>query len=183
MTIETLKARFKRLREAKGLTKYRLAKLAGISQTYIYRIEQGEIKNPRRDTLQALAQGLNITLAYLLGETAPSDAWQLVEQSLKAFVPVYAEIHEGVGMSPVDYVASTQSKIPPDSLRAYRIVGLSFAPDIQSGDTIFVDTSRTPKVGNLVVVIHEEQPAIRVYSGSEVVNIHGVITECNHKLV
>ncbi|HUW44290.1 MAG TPA: LexA family transcriptional regulator [Dehalococcoidia bacterium] len=183
MESNTLAARLKAFREAKGLTKYRLAKISGVSETYIYRIERGLIKNPRRDTLLKLAQGLGITLAELVGETAPSDTWQLVEQSLKAFVPVYAEIDKGAGMGPVDYVASTRSKIPPDSLRAYRIVGLSFEPDIHSGDTIFVDTSRAPKIGNLVVIIQEGQPAIKIYVGTEEAHIHGVITECNHKLV
>lgn len=87
MPLESLAARLKALREGKGLTKYRLAKLSGISQTYIYRIELGEIKNPRRDTLQALAKGLDITLAQLIGETSPWESWELVERSLKAYVP------------------------------------------------------------------------------------------------
>ena len=182
MTIETLKVRLKRLREAKGLTKYRLAKLSGISQTYIYRIEQGEIENPRRDTLQKLASGLNITLAQLVGETTPTDTWQLVEQSLKAYIPVYAEIHEGLDMGPVDYVASTRTITPPQSVRAYRIDGLTLEPDIQPGDTLIVDTALTPNDGDLVIVVEEGQPAIRVYEGADEAHIHGVITEYNRKL-
>lgn len=79
MSLQSLDARLKALREARGITKYRLAKISGVSETYIYRIERGLIENPRRDTLQRLAQGLNITVAELVGETRPSDAWQLVE--------------------------------------------------------------------------------------------------------
>lgn len=71
-----LGSRLRAFRVAKGLTKYRLAKVSGVSQTYIYRIEKGEIKNPRRDTLQSLARGLNITLAQLAGEVAPLETWQ-----------------------------------------------------------------------------------------------------------
>ena len=52
MSTDNLAIRLKRLRESKGLTKYRLAKLSGVSQTYIYRIERGEIANSEtRETI------------------------------------------------------------------------------------------------------------------------------------
>ena len=157
MQDNSLAARLKTIREAKGLTKYRLAKLSGISQTYIYRLELGEIKNPRRDTLQALAQGLNITLAQLIGETGPLESWQLVEQSLKAYIPVYAGVYEE-GMGPIDYVVCTRAKVPPETLRGYRIEGLSLEPEIRNGDTIIVDTGIPPTIGDLVVVVGELEP-------------------------
>ncbi|MBV6343206.1 helix-turn-helix domain-containing protein [Candidatus Magnetobacterium casensis] len=49
----------KSLREAKGLTKYRLAKLSGVSETYIYRIERGLIKNPRGDTSHSICPAIS----------------------------------------------------------------------------------------------------------------------------
>ena len=157
MALPELAARLKALREARGITKYRLAKDTGVSETYIYRIERGLIENPRRDTLQKLAQGLNIALAQLLGDTPPSDAWQLVEQSLKAYIPVYSGIYED-GMVPVDYVVCTRAKTPPETLRGYRIEGLSLEPEIREGDTIVVDTTTSPKSGNLVVVVGKPRP-------------------------
>lgn len=180
--LTSLAARLKAIRVNKRVTKYRLAKISGVSETYIYRIERGLIKNPRRDTLQKLANGLSITLAQLVGETTPTDTWQLVEQSLKAYIPVYAEIHEGLDMGPVDYVASTRTITPPQSVRAYRIDGLTLEPDIQPGDTLIVDTALTPNEGDLVIVVEEGQPAIRVYEGADEAHIHGVITEYNRKL-
>ena len=128
MELTSLAARLKAIREAKGMTKYRLAKVSGVSETYIYRIERGLIKNPRRDTLQKLASGLNITLAQLVEETSPDDTWRLVEQSLKAYIPVYSGIE--VGMAPVDYVVCTRETVPPDTVRGYRIEGLSLEPEI-----------------------------------------------------
>jgi len=169
--LESLAARLKTLREGKGLTKYRLAKLSGISETYLYRLELGEIKNPRRDTLQKLAQGLGITLAQLVGETSPWETWGLVEQSLKAYIPVYGEI--GATMGPIDYVATTRTEIPP-TLRGYRIDGLYLEPEVMPGDTIIVNTALTPTDGDLVVAILEGQPVIRRYTG--------VITELQRKL-
>jgi len=128
-----------------------LAKLSGVSQTYIYRIEKGEIENPRRDTLQKLASGLNVALAQLIGETNPLDTWQLVEQSLKAYIPVYAAIEED--MEPVDYVVCTRAKVPPGTLRGYRIEGLSLEPEIREGDIFIMDSAASPEDGDLVVVV------------------------------
>ena len=199
MARESIAARLTALREGKGLTKYRLAKISGVSQTYIYRIERGEIKNPRRDTLQALAAGLNVTLAYLIGEPAPLDTLQLVEQSLKAYIPVYAEVgEEGEIMAPVDYVACTRTRVPPPTLRAYRASCLYPSVLIEPTDTVVVDTALTPENGDLVVVIKEGQPTVKKYRQDrkgqkwfedgkdrvevEDVTIHGIITEFIRKM-
>lgn len=153
MTRESLGARLKALREAKGLTKYRLAKLSTVSQTYIYRIERGEIQNPRRDTLQKLADALSITVAELIGDIAPVATWQLVELSLKAYIPIYNEVRAGEDMEPVDYMAVTRAATPPPTLRGYRVETLYLEPEIRPGDTVFVDTAGVPIDGDLVVAI------------------------------
>jgi len=194
--LENLAGRLKSFREARGLTKYRLAKLCSISQTYIYRIEQGEIKNPRRDTLQALAKGLNVSLAQLIGETSPSEMWELVEQSLKAYIPVYAGIYE-VGMIPVDNIVCTQAVTPPDTVRGYRADFLWFSPLIQPNDTIIVDIALTPVNGDIVVVVKDKVASLMRYNQAddktwladhkskcslEGVIIHGVVTDFVRKL-
>ena len=197
MVSESIAARLKALREARGVTKYRLAKLTGVSETYIYRIERGLIENPRRDTLQKLAQGLSITLAQLVGETGPLETWQLVEQSLKAYIPVYTGIYE-VGMEAVDYVVCTRAKIPPETLRGYRIDGLSLEPEIRAGDTVIVDSAIVPTTGDLVLVSMEGMVAVERYSEDvegnkwladndgryrlEDASLHGVIVQYVHTL-
>jgi len=161
---QSIAARLKALREMKGLTKYRLAKITGVSETYIYRIERGSIANPRRDTLQKLALGLEIPVAKLIGDPGPLDTWQLVEQSLKAYIPVYAEVAAGMeGVEPVDYVACTRARAAPETLRAYRISGLCLEPEIRPGDTVIVDTALAPASGDLVVVLVEGRASIKRY--------------------
>ena len=193
---QDLASRLKALREQKGLTKYRLAKLCGISETYLYRLELGAIKNPRRDTLQALAKGLGISLAELIGETSPLDTWGLVELSLKAYIPVYAEV--GGTMGPVDYVVCTRTEAPPVTVLAYRVSGLYLEPEIRPGDTIIVDTGAVPAGGELVVVVINGHPAVKRYGagdsgeswvednegrrGLEGVTVHGVVTDLHRKL-
>jgi transcriptional regulator with XRE-family HTH domain len=157
VTPETLSQRLKRLREAKGLSRYRLAKLSQISETYLYRIERGLIQNPRSDTLQKIALGMGCTVAEIIGDPAPVDTWHLVEQSLKAYIPVYGEVSASMeGIEPVDYVACTRVRVAPETLRAYRVNGLCLDPEIRSGDTVVVDLALSPASGDLVVVIFED---------------------------
>jgi len=163
MAPESLANRLKALRQAKGLTKYRLAKLSGISETYIYRLERGLIKNPRRDTLQRIAVGLGESVSTLIGEAAPVDTWHLVEQSLKAYIPVYADVGAGEGVEPIDYVAVTRVRAAPETLRAYRVDGLCLEPEIHHGDTLIVDTALLPSNSNLVIVIMEGKAAVKRY--------------------
>jgi len=196
---QSIAARLKALREMKGLTKYRLAKNTGVSETYIYRLERGLIENPRRDTLQKMAQGLGVSLAQLIGEPAPVDTWQLVEQSLKAYIPVYAEVSAGMeGVEPIDYVACTRARAAPETLRAYRISGLCLEPEIRPGDTVVVDTGLSPASGDLVVVIWEGRASIKRYTEDahggrwlednegryqpDGARIHGVVMEYVRKL-
>ena len=199
MQPQSIAVRLKAFREAKGLTKYRLAKNTGVSETYVYRIERGLIENPRRDTLQKFAQALGISLAELIGEVAPVDTWHLVEQSLKAYIPVYAEVSAGMeGVEPIDYVACTRAKAAPETLRAYRISGLCLEPEIREGDTIIVDTALGPASGDMVVVIIEGRAAVKRYREDaqgckwlednegryqpDDAHIHGVVTEYVRKL-
>jgi transcriptional regulator with XRE-family HTH domain len=55
------------LREGKGLTQQALATLAGLPWSVVAKIEQGVTKNPRLDTLRALAKALGVTLDRLAG--------------------------------------------------------------------------------------------------------------------
>lgn len=194
---ETFGQRLKRLRESRGYSKYRLAKESGINESYIYQLEDDKVTNPRQDTLIALARPLGISISELAGNTSPSDAWQLVETSLKAYIPVYAEVSAGEGIEPVDYVAVTRSRPAPDTLRAYRVKGLCLDPEIKEGDTVIVDTALSPQGGDLVVVLIDGEASIKYYKEDEKgnkwlenhygkfqpedVHIHGVVTEFNRK--
>jgi transcriptional regulator with XRE-family HTH domain len=54
-------ARLKRLRKRKGLSAERLAHEAGVSSKTVSRLEKGETEDPHDETLQKLAQALNVT--------------------------------------------------------------------------------------------------------------------------
>ena len=56
----------RKLREQKGLSQDRLAKLADIANNTIIKIEQGENQNPTLDTLKKLAKALAISVDDLI---------------------------------------------------------------------------------------------------------------------
>jgi len=60
-----LSKNLKRLREKKGLSQDRLAKLADVANNTIIKIEQGENINPTLDTLKKVAKALGVGLDEL----------------------------------------------------------------------------------------------------------------------
>lgn len=67
--------RLKSARKAKGLSQNELAKLAGTDQGHISRIERGE-KGASMDVLTAIVRALDISIAYLLGESISEERAQ-----------------------------------------------------------------------------------------------------------
>jgi len=144
--------RLKWLRENRGLTKYKLAKTSGIAVAYLSQLEKGDIKNPRQDTLTALARGLNVSLPDLMGQDTrpPSEILNELETYIGPYIPVYATVSAGPGSMPIDYVVCSRLKPYPKSVRGYRIKGFCLDPWIHDSDTIIVDTALSPSNGGFV---------------------------------
>ena len=62
-----LSKNLKKLREQKGLSQDRLAKLADVANNTIIKIEQGENINPTLDTLKKIAKAFGVGLDELSG--------------------------------------------------------------------------------------------------------------------
>ncbi len=56
----------KKMREQKGLSQDRLAKLADVANNTIIKIEQGENINPTLDTLKKIAKALDVKVDELI---------------------------------------------------------------------------------------------------------------------
>jgi transcriptional regulator with XRE-family HTH domain len=56
----------RKLREKKGLSQDRLAKLADVANNTIIKIEQGENKNPTLETLKKIAKALEVSIEELV---------------------------------------------------------------------------------------------------------------------
>ena len=61
-----LQENLKKIREEKGFSKMQLAKKSGISRKTIKDIELGYGKNPRLETMEALARTLEVSLEDLI---------------------------------------------------------------------------------------------------------------------
>ncbi len=149
-------AKIRELRLQRGLSPEKLAMLVGISGIYIRRLERGERRTITLATAEKLAKGLKVKPEVFFEDEEirnpnPEQALSDIEVSIRAYIPVYAEVSAGEGIEPIDYVAVTRSRPAPDSLRAYRVKGLCLAPEIAEGDTVLVDTALPQDIGRLLV--------------------------------
>lgn len=71
----TLGARVRQLRGKRGLKQIELAAKVGIRPHTLWRIEAGQVANPRTRVLQGLARELGVTVDFLLtGSSQPRRA-------------------------------------------------------------------------------------------------------------
>lgn len=80
---ELLAGNLTRLRIRAGLSKVRLAQLAGVHENTVRYIEQGKVVNAGLANLEAIAQALGVTLEELLFGEAPTPGE--LESSWEAF--------------------------------------------------------------------------------------------------
>ena len=65
-TSQNLSNNIKRLREAKGLSQEKLARLADVANNTLIKMESGENKNPTLETLKKVAKTLYVNVYYLI---------------------------------------------------------------------------------------------------------------------
>jgi len=65
-TNQNLAKNVKRLREAKGLSQERLARLADVANNTLIKMETGKNKNPTLETLVRVAKALDVSINKLL---------------------------------------------------------------------------------------------------------------------
>jgi len=63
---QNLSKNIKRLREAKGLSQEKLARLADVANNTLIKMETGENKNPTLETLKKVAQALDVGVDDLI---------------------------------------------------------------------------------------------------------------------
>jgi phage repressor protein C with HTH and peptisase S24 domain len=190
------------LRQQRGISPEKLGMLCDLSGQYIRKLELGTRDTITLTTAQKLADGLGVKPSAFLDEDdlitrrAPKQALSDLEVSIKAYVPVYAEVSAGPG-EPIDYVALTRSKSAPETVRAYRVKGLCLEPEIHDGDTVIVDTALQPQHNDLVVCVIDGQASVKRFKEAnggkylennnghyrpEDVSTHGIVVEINRKI-
>ncbi|MDD2758139.1 MAG: helix-turn-helix transcriptional regulator [Patescibacteria group bacterium] len=67
MSNQNLANNIKKLREAKGLSQEKLARLADVANNTLIKMESGENQNPTLDTLKKIAKAFNVSVDKLIG--------------------------------------------------------------------------------------------------------------------
>lgn len=65
-TSQNLANNIKKLREAKGLSQEKLARLADVANNTLIKMESGENKNPTLDTLKKVAKAFSVSVDDLI---------------------------------------------------------------------------------------------------------------------
>ncbi len=65
-TNQNLANNIKKLREAKGLSQEKLARLADVANNTLIKMESGENQNPTLDTLKKVAKALDVSVDDLI---------------------------------------------------------------------------------------------------------------------
>jgi transcriptional regulator with XRE-family HTH domain len=60
--MSTISKNLRKMREAKGLSQEKLARLADVANNTIIKIENGKNQNPTLDTLKKIAKALGVTI-------------------------------------------------------------------------------------------------------------------------
>lgn len=149
----------KKAREDKKLTKSELARIAGVSRTYIYLIEKGE-RNDKISTnmIIKLANALELSAQpFMEAMGAQYEEKNKLPQPIS--IPVYTDFpfHAGNPTQPIDHIYRTSVKYAPKNIEGYIVHGTCLLPVIQDGDIIIVDRDGQIDNGDIIACLMDEQ--------------------------
>lgn len=163
--------RLKKIREKKGLSRAKLATALGIGENSVYSYEKG-IRMPGADVLSAIAEYLDVSIAFFTGETdIPVETGGMVDLEMPietVALPVYESVSCGNGS-----IAMTEpiGIIPkPDNIVGdFWVVakGDSMEPNIQDGDFLLISTHEQINNGDLVIIVVDDEVYCKFFSQNE----------------
>lgn len=157
----------KSARASRGLKKHELAVLAGISPSYLGRIEDGQYKTTSVDTLTKLAKALNVSFdeikavvvpkskvkrdVYEVKPRSPMEMVRELTNSLPELVPLYDKISDKKVVGYTYYPQPT----PKYRGREMKLIGIrsqiKYKDEIRPGDVLIVARELKPDPGDLCI--------------------------------
>lgn len=119
----TLPDRLRSIRKAKGLTQAQLAKLSGVDQSHISRLEKGE-KGVSTEGLQSLAGSLGVTISELVGDHFNLIATEFSSNSQARQILSDEEVPQGLREFAVDRPLVDALKVTEAEWKALRSIEL-----------------------------------------------------------
>lgn len=176
-----LQHRLRRLIDAHGWTWRETSERAGLKETAVKAIMYGRSRNPRADTLTALARAFGCAVEDLTGvRTGPAppggpgqhgslpvanarlDRLRLHGLTGDRDLPIYGSAQGGtdgamvIGPDPVEVVRRPQPLLSvPRGFGVY-VTGDSMEPAFRHGDMVLVHPSRPPRRGDDVLLVHHD---------------------------
>ena len=155
----TLSERLTSLMYEKGISQAELARLIGIKQPSVFKILNGETRNPKK--ILEIATALNVDPHWLkTGEGDPDPSYRIVEVSEPQnpntvridILDVEASAGNGAYLSPTEQGLLSQEfdltffrqqfgRADAKHLKLITVKGDSMAPTLESGDLLYVDIS------------------------------------------
>ena len=165
-------------RESKGLSLDQLSRLSGVTRDHIGRIERGESQNPRKQTIDALAQALETSPHLFLSDEAntyltPSGKSSQVSERAHAFfshqIPLisFSKARRGIFFdskgTPTEYgwgKIYRDENIQDPQAYALNIDDNSMAPRVMKGDVVILGPGQEVQNGDLVLVKLKDDKAM-----------------------
>lgn len=143
MSVRGLGAFLRETREGRSLSQAEVAERAGISRSYVSKLERGDVDSIGHDVLRNLAAVLSEPmerLESLLYDRPPPRA-AVPEPELAREIPVVAFVRSGRGRSErvEDYLYTGVSRARGRRLKAVIATGNCLEPDIPQGATVILD--------------------------------------------
>jgi phage repressor protein C with HTH and peptisase S24 domain len=166
----TLIDRLNQLLRETGMSAQRLSIEATGAKETVRKILDGTSKNPRIDTIIKIAEVLNVTPQYLMGDDEPAQANSQgvrskaapelpARQDMPLDVPVMGTAAGShlrgafeLGSGVVDYVRRPSTLNGSRDVYALYVEGSSMEPQYFPGDLIYVHPHKPPRTGDIVVV-------------------------------
>lgn len=154
-------------RKRRGLKQGELATLAGVSASFISRLEDGQYKVTSQESLQSLARALNMKVEQL---TAAAFSKKAVTQYIRPQgigdlardlqsietnfieVPIVAELHMPGEI--LEYIYIPRAGSGKVNYVGVKAKGYCLAPDILDGDTLIIDKDAASEIGKTILCYH-----------------------------
>ncbi|MCL5033559.1 MAG: helix-turn-helix domain-containing protein [Bacteroidetes bacterium] len=110
--MDTLGSRVKKLQENLGLSQAELAKAAHMTQATISRLLSSKLRQLKSDRLKSLADALNVTADFLLGENETQRVEDIISRDSQArdLVSIYSEMNSEKRRQLLDFVKFLTAK-------------------------------------------------------------------------
>lgn len=145
------------LMQEKQISQTRLSKISGVSQSYIFKILNDQIKKPSLDTLEKLATALDSTVAQLNHSLElPKEADPVV--GLRK-VPLISWVQAGLptpvaSLDDMDKWYICPVRISKNGF-ALKVRGESMEPMFFEGDIVFIDPEVPAESGRIVAAVDD----------------------------